>query len=66
MLRRLLIMSTASDDNSLSTILTPDNCIFEAMINYGKRIGLCARDINLLKLQFSAHYSFNVVKPGAA
>ena len=63
MLRRLLIVTSASDDNSLSPSLKGDNEIGAAFVAYGERLGLSAVRTNLLRLLFSSHFTFRIDKP---
>ncbi|WP_410824780.1 methyltransferase domain-containing protein, partial [Methylobacterium oryzisoli] len=66
MARRLLVVTTGSDDTPLSPMLTRENAIHEEFLNYGARLGLSPRQINLIRLMFSAHMSFHIVKPQPA
>lgn len=61
--RRLLVVTTASDDNSLSPTLRRDNAIHDEFLRFGERMGLSSREINLLRLMFSANFTFHIVKP---
>lgn len=62
MARRLLVVTSASDENSLTDTLRTDNEIHRAFVNYGERCGLQPRMINLLRLMFSAHFTFHINK----
>ncbi len=63
MLRRLLIVTSASDENSLSSSLHEDNAIFRAFDAYSQRMNLGPRESNLLKLMFCTHFTFDAWKP---
>lgn len=61
LLRRLLVVTSASDENSLSPHITPDNGIHKMLGEYA----LKHKDIktaNLLRLMFCAHFAFDVGK----
>ena len=62
MLRRLLVITSASDLNSLTQTLRTDNRISDLLVSYGRRIGASDRDVNLLRLMFSAHFTFHLEK----
>jgi SAM-dependent methyltransferase len=63
MARRLLIVTSGSDENSLSSALSRENGVHQEFIRYGERMGLQPSAINLLRLMFSSHFSFHIVKP---
>jgi SAM-dependent methyltransferase len=66
LLRRLLVVTSGSDDNSLSSSLRTDNAIGQEFVAFGKRLGLTPTEINLLRLMFSVHVAFHIVRPIAA
>jgi SAM-dependent methyltransferase len=63
MARRLLIVTSGSDENSLSPTLRRENEIHKEFVSFGERMGLRPSDVNLLRLMFSSHFSFHIVKP---
>jgi SAM-dependent methyltransferase len=62
MVRRLLIVTSGRDENSLSDNLRRDNNIDSLFGDFSNRMGLSARDANLLRLMFSAHMTFHIRK----
>ena len=62
LLRRLLIVTSGSDDNSLSPALQVDNAIGRAFVAFGERLGLTDTETNLLRLMFSTHFAFHAVR----
>jgi SAM-dependent methyltransferase len=61
-LRRLLIVTSGIDQNSLGDTLHRENNIHALFVDYGKRLGLTCRSINLIRLMFSSHFSFHIQK----
>lgn len=61
--RRLLIVTRSRDDNKLSAMLSRENVIHEEFLKYGARMGHTPAEINLIRLMFSAHFSFLITKP---
>ena len=66
MARRLMITLGASDDNEFTPLLNPDGFVHRQLIDYGRRIGMSSRDINLLRLTFCTQFVFDIVKPAGA
>ncbi|MBP0615610.1 class I SAM-dependent methyltransferase [Jiella mangrovi] len=64
LLRRLLIVTRGTNQNSLAGELQPDNAVMREIERYGARIGADEMRINLMKLMFSSHFAFIVRKPG--
>ena len=62
MVRRLLVVTSGSDDNSLSETLRRDNNIDRLFREFSTRMGFSARDANLFRLMFSAHMTFHIKK----
>lgn len=62
MLRRLLIVTSASDENSLSETLKDNNEIAKSFVSYGERMGVGTKEINLMRLMFSSHFTFHVTR----
>lgn len=60
LVRRLIICTSGSDDNSLSPLMSGVNPIGEAFINYGRKQGLSPAQTNLFRLMFSSHFVFDV------
>ncbi len=60
LLRRLLVVTSGSDDNSLSPALVTDNAVGTGFVTFGKRLGLTPTDINLLRLMFSTQFVFQI------
>jgi len=56
--RRLFVVTSGSDENSLTSTLFAENTIGKSFVAYGSRLGLSARDVNLLRLQFSTNFNF--------
>jgi SAM-dependent methyltransferase len=63
LLRRLLVSTSGSDDNSLSPALQVDNAIGLGFVEYGQRLGLTPAQINLFRLTFSTHFAFEIERP---
>ncbi|MCF4127304.1 class I SAM-dependent methyltransferase [Methylobacterium sp. SyP6R] len=63
MARRLLVVTSGSDENSLSETLRRDNNIDRLFKDFSDRMGLSVRDANLFRLMFSAHMTFHIRKP---
>lgn len=63
LLRRLLVATTGSDDNSLTHALRADNVIGRAFLAFSERLGLTSAQTNLLRLMFSSHIAFHIVRP---
>lgn len=62
LVRRLLVVTSGSDDNSLSPVLQADNAIGHAFLAFGRRLGLTTKEGNLLRLMFSVHFAFHAVR----
>lgn len=62
MLRRLLIVTSGTNVNSLSDFLRRDNNINKALVRFSKANGLDNRDSNLFQLTFSSHITFEISK----
>lgn len=62
--RRLLITTSASDENSLSDVLDRTGSIHQSFVAYGLRQGLTPKQTNLMRLMFSACFTFLVTKLG--
>jgi len=62
LLRRLLVVSTASNDNSLTHMLDPSGSIHRAFVQWGKTLDLSIERINLMRLMFSANFVFHLEK----
>jgi hypothetical protein len=60
LMRRLLVVTTASDDTSLNASLGPNGPVHRAIIQMGERLGLPPERINLLRLMFCANFAFLV------
>lgn len=63
LLRRLLVSTSGSDDNSLTSSLLRTNQIHQKFLDYGRRQGQSIRDINLMRLMFSSQITFEIEKP---
>jgi SAM-dependent methyltransferase len=61
--RQLYIVLTRDADTPFTPMLDPGGFFFSALEARGRALGLSVRDINLLKLQFSAHMCFVLEKP---
>ena len=59
-LRRLLVVTSASDDNSLTNELCVDNSVGKAIVDYGSRLGIGPVRTNLLRMMFSTNFTFHV------
>lgn len=62
LVRRLIICTSGSDDNSLSHMMSGNNPIGDAFIDYGRRQNLTTAQTNLFRLMFSSHFVFDVSK----
>ena len=62
LVRRLIICTSGTDDNSLSPLMSGDNPIGDAFMDYGRKNGLDATRTNLFRLMFSSHFVFDVTK----
>ncbi len=62
LLRRLLVVTSGSDNNSLTPMLGADNAVGDALIAFARRMGFGATEANLLRLMFSTHFAFHVVR----
>ncbi len=62
LVRRLLVATSGSDDNSLSRSLHADNAIGQAFVALGQRTGLTATETNLLRLMLSTHIAFHIIR----
>lgn len=62
LLRRFLVVTSASDDNSLTPSFRENNPVHQMMSDYAMKHGDIKR-ANLFRLMFSAHYSFDIEKP---
>nr|WP_245396678.1 class I SAM-dependent methyltransferase [Jiella sonneratiae] len=60
--RRLLIVTSGTNENSLSMELRHDNMVMQEFERYGKRIGMDEVRTSLMKLMFSSHFAFVVRK----
>lgn len=63
MMRRLLIATSGSDDNSLDAMMRNDGPIARSFAAHAERCNLPIRDSNLLRLMFSAQFTFEVERP---
>jgi SAM-dependent methyltransferase len=61
--RRLLITLGSSDDTPFNGMLDPTGFFHQRIIETGKRLGLPIRYINLVRLMFCTHFTFEIVKP---
>ncbi len=59
LLRRLMVVTTGSDENSLTAELVADNSIGKAFVDYGSRLGIGAVETNLLRMMFSTSFAFH-------
>ena len=62
-LRRLLVSTSGSDDNSLTASLLRANQIHHKFLDYGRKHGQSIRNINLMRLMFSSQITFEIEKP---
>jgi SAM-dependent methyltransferase len=62
LLRRLLIVTSASDENSLTSELKENSAVIRALLEYASRLGIGPVRANLLRLMFSTHFAFYVRK----
>ena len=60
--RRLLIVTSGTNENSVSPELRPDNGVMRAIEEFGERIGADAVRTNLMKLMFASHFAFVIRK----
>lgn len=60
--RRLLIVTSGSNENSISPHINANNNIHRAMGEYALRHG-GYKEANLFRLMFSTHFAFDVYKP---
>ncbi|MET7242667.1 class I SAM-dependent methyltransferase [Methylobacterium sp. EM32] len=63
LLRRLLIEFQSSEAGSLDGLLNPSGLVYECIVEAGTKAGLSIRDVNLLRVLFSAHFVFEAEKP---
>jgi SAM-dependent methyltransferase len=63
LLRRLLIEFQSSEIGSVDPLLNPDGLVYDCIVETGRKAGLSIRDINLLRVLFSAHFVFEAEKP---
>ena len=62
LLRRLLIVTSGTNENSLSPHSRPDNGVMKAIEEFGKRVGADEVRTNLMKLMFASHFAFVIRK----
>ncbi|KQY79121.1 hypothetical protein ASD52_04735 [Ensifer sp. Root142] len=62
LLRRLLVVTSASDENSLTHHINANNSIHDMMADYAlKRADI--KSANLFRLMFCTHFAFDVLRP---
>ncbi len=62
LIRRLLIEFGSTEAGSVDGLLNPDGLVYECIAEAGTKAGLSIRDINLLRVLFSAHIVFEAEK----
>ena len=63
MMRRLLVATSGSDETSVNGMMRNDGPIAQSFNAHAERSGLPIRDRNLLRLMFSAQFTFAVERP---
>ena len=62
LLYRLLVVTSATDENSINPSLSPNNEIHRLFEAYGRKMGRPDKEINLMRLMFCSHYTFHAVR----
>jgi SAM-dependent methyltransferase len=65
MFRRLLIVTSGEEQNSLTDSLGRANSIHQSFADYGVANGLDVETINMLRIMFSSHLTFQIAKSAA-